>query len=133
MELPREQQQAMRKAVRLEWLSLGITAITLTLVAFVVGGSQSMKTAWIEDMLSTIPQIAFLVSLLIIRRSPARPDRPYGIHRASGVGHLVSSVALTVVGGSLAYEAPSAVSSPRSIRSWARCTSSGTPSGWGGS
>lgn len=107
MRLPREQQQALRKAVRLEWLSLGFTAVTLTLVAFVLGGSQSMKTAWIEDMLSTVPQIAFLVSLLIIRRSRIRPARPYGVHRASGVGHLVPSVALTVVGASLAYEAVS--------------------------
>ncbi|MGM7666806.1 cation diffusion facilitator family transporter [Microbacterium sp. A93] len=77
------------------------------MVAFVLGGSQSMKTAWIEDMLSTIPQIAFLVSLLIIRRTRPGPARPFGNHRAAGVGHLVSSVALTVVGGSLAFEAVS--------------------------
>ncbi|MGW9550769.1 cation diffusion facilitator family transporter [Citricoccus zhacaiensis] len=106
-DLPREQQEALRKAVRLEWLSLGITACTITLVAFVLGNSQAMKTAWIEDMLSTIPQISFLVSLLAIRRFRQNAQRPYGVHRAAGVGHLVASVALTLVGGFLAYEAVS--------------------------
>ncbi|WP_313816985.1 cation transporter [Citricoccus sp.] len=106
-DLPREQQEALRKAVRLEWLSLGITACTITLVALVLGNSQAMKTAWFEDMLSTIPQISFLVSLLAIRRFRQNTKRPYGVHRAAGIGHLVSSVALTLVGGFLGYEAVS--------------------------
>ena len=39
------------------------TTIAITLVGLVMGGSQAMRTAWIEDMLSTVPQIAFLVAL----------------------------------------------------------------------
>ncbi|WP_214465636.1 cation diffusion facilitator family transporter [Microbacterium flavescens] len=103
-DLPAEQQEALRKAIRWEWFTIGYTLVTIVLIAFVVGGSQAMKTAWIEDMLSLIPQISFLVALLVIRRKPTR-RYPYGLHRAMGVGHLVAGVALLAVGANLAVEA----------------------------
>lgn len=103
-DLPAEQQDALRKAVRWEWFTIGYTTVTIFLIALVVSGSQAMKTAWIEDMLSLIPQISFLIALLVIRRPPSRKF-PYGLHRAMGVGHLVAGVALLVVGGNLAVEA----------------------------
>jgi len=77
--------------------------VTIALIAFVVSGSQAMRTAWIEDMLSLIPQIAFLVALLFVRRRPTRAF-PFGLHRVMGVGHLIAGVALLAVGGSLAIE-----------------------------
>lgn len=77
--------------------------MTIALIAFVVSGSQAMRTAWIEDMLSLIPQIAFLVALLFVRRRPTRTF-PFGLHRVMGVGHLIAGVALLAVGGSLAIE-----------------------------
>ena len=103
-DLPAEQQDALRKAIRWEWFTIGYTIVTIAIIALVVGGSQAMKTAWIEDMLSLIPQISFLVALLVIRRRPTR-KYPYGLHRAMGVGHLVAGVALLAVGGNLAVEA----------------------------
>ncbi len=103
-DLPPEQQEALRKAVRWEWFTIGYTIVTIALIAMVVSGSQAMKTAWIEDMLSLIPQISFLVALLVIRRPPTRKF-PYGLHRAMAAGHLVAGVALLVVGGNLAVEA----------------------------
>lgn len=103
-DLPREQQDALRKAIGWEWFTIGYTIVTIGLIALVVSGSQAMKTAWIEDMLSLIPQISFLVALLVIRRPPTRKF-PYGLHRAMGVGHLIAGVALLVVGGNLAIEA----------------------------
>jgi cation diffusion facilitator family transporter len=106
MPFPKEQQDALAKAKRLEWLSLGYTAFTVTIVAFVLGNSQAMKTAWVEDMLSTLPQISFLIAAVFIGRS-ATQRHPYGFHRAMNVGHLVGSVALIVVGTILAYEAVS--------------------------
>lgn len=103
-DLPDQQQKALRKAVRWEIFTIVYTIGTITLVAFVVGNSQAMRTAWIEDMLSLIPQFAFLIALIFIRR---RPDvrHPYGMHRAMGVGHLVAGVALLAVGVNLAVEA----------------------------
>src|SRR5690554_856105 len=102
-ELPDEQVEALRKAKRIEWLNLGFTAGTIALVYFVLGNSQAMKTAWVEDILSTIPQFAFLTALLFIRRAPNR-KHPYGFHRAMEVGHLVAGVALVIVGANLATE-----------------------------
>src|SRR6478736_4322730 len=102
-DLPPEQARALRSSVRWEWFTIGYTSITIAVIALVVGNSQAMRTAWIEDMLSLIPQIAFLVALIFVRR---RPDRthPYGMHRAMGVGHLVAGVALLAVGLNLARE-----------------------------
>lgn len=102
-DLPAEQRRALTSAIRWEWFTIGYTVVTIALIAFVVGGSQAMKTAWIEDMLSLIPQIAFLLSLLVIRHPPSRRF-PYGLHRVMGVGHLVAGVALLAIGGSLAVE-----------------------------
>lgn len=102
-DLPDEQRDALRSAVRWEWFTIGYTTVTIVVIALVVGGSQAMKTAWIEDMLSLIPQISFLIALLFIRRRPTRAF-PYGLHRVMGVGHLVAGVALLAIGGSLAIE-----------------------------
>ncbi|GAB3632368.1 cation transporter [Microbacterium shaanxiense] len=105
-DLPAEQREALRKAVRWEYATISYTIVTIVLVAFVVGDSQAMRTAWIEDMLSLIPQIAFLVALIFVRRRPSL-RHPYGMHRAMGVGHMVAGVALLAVGLNLAYEAVS--------------------------
>nr|WP_241429379.1 cation diffusion facilitator family transporter [Agrococcus sp. ARC_14] len=94
----------MRKARTLEWAVLAYTACTITVVALVMGNSQAMRTAWVEDILSTIPQIAFLVALPFVRRA-ATAKHPYGYHRAMGVGHLVAGVALLAVGANLCFEA----------------------------
>lgn len=102
-DLPPEQAQALRRAVRWEWFTIGYTSITIAVIALVVGNSQAMRTAWIEDMLSLIPQFAFLIALLFVRRRPSR-THPYGLHRAMGIGHLVAGVALLAVGANLAVE-----------------------------
>ncbi|WP_307872127.1 cation transporter [Microbacterium paraoxydans] len=102
--LPAEQQQAIRKAVRWEVFTIVYTSVTIAVIALVVGESQAMRTAWIEDMLSLIPQVAFLTALIFVRRRPTR-KHPYGLHRAMGVGHLVAGVALLAVGLNLAIEA----------------------------
>ncbi|KJL17909.1 cation transporter [Microbacterium foliorum] len=102
-DLPQEQAEALRKAIRWEWFTIAYTSATIAVIALVVGNSQAMRTAWIEDMLSLIPQFAFLIALLFVRRRPNR-RRPYGMHRAMGIGHLVAGVALFVVGANLAVE-----------------------------
>ncbi|GGJ61199.1 cation diffusion facilitator family transporter [Glutamicibacter ardleyensis] len=106
--LPEEQQQLMRRATKLEWISIGYAACTITLVALVVGNSQAMRTAWVEDMLSVLPQVAFLTAGIYVRKS-RRPTHPYGYHRTMSAGHLVAGVALLAIGALLAYEAISAL------------------------
>ncbi|QCU77536.1 cation transporter [Citricoccus sp. SGAir0253] len=96
-ELPPELQQAAHRAIRLEWITLGVLAVTVLVVGLVTGSSQAMKAAWIEDMLSFVPPTAFLVAMRVINRPPSR-NRPYGNHRAIGIGHLVAGVALLTMG-----------------------------------
>lgn len=90
----------LRKAVRLEWITLAVLVATVAIVGIVSGQSQAMKTAWYEDLLSFLPPIAFLVATRVIRRPPdAR--HPYGHHRAIEVGHLVAGAALLAMGAIL--------------------------------
>ena len=96
--LPERQARVLRRAVRLEWITLAFLAVSATLVYLVLGNSQAMKAAWAEDLLSFIPPIAFLVAVRINRREPT-PRHPYGFHRSVAVGHLVAAVALTGMGG----------------------------------
>jgi cation diffusion facilitator family transporter len=96
-ELPPKQAETLRKAIRLEWITIGFLAVTVALVFLVLGNSQAMKAAWIEDMLSFIPPFAFLIAVRVSRKPPTR-SHPYGFHRSVGVGHLVSAVALTAMG-----------------------------------
>lgn len=105
-ELPPEQRVALRSAVRWQIFTVCYTFGTITVVAFVLGGSQAMKTAWFEDMLSLLPQLAFLIALLFMRRRPS-PEHPYGWHRAMSIGHLLAGAALLAVGGKLAFDAAS--------------------------
>ncbi|GGO60237.1 cobalt transporter [Microbacterium nanhaiense] len=102
-DLPEEQQRALRSAVRWEIFTLCYSAVTIFLVAIVVGNSQSMRTAWVEDMLSTLPQIVFLIALPMVRKRPTT-QHPYGRHRAMSIGHFVAGVALLTIGGALAIE-----------------------------
>lgn len=105
-ELPERQRGVLRRAIRLEWITIGFLAVTVTLVFLVLGNSQAMKAAWIEDLLSFIPPIAFLVAVRINRLAPTR-THPYGYHRSIGVGHLVSAVALTTMGTFLIIDSAS--------------------------
>lgn len=99
-ELPGRQAQALGRAIRFEWITIGFLAVAVTVVGLVLGNSQAMKAAWIEDLLSFAPPIAFLVAVRIIRRPPTA-TRPYGYHRSVGVAHLVASVALVSMGAYL--------------------------------
>lgn len=83
-ELPDRQVRALRSALRIEWFTLAFLAVAITMVFLVMGNSQAMKAAWIEDMLSLAPPIAFLIAVRLVNRSPT-VDYPYGFHRSVGV------------------------------------------------
>ncbi|WP_455132307.1 cation transporter [Microbacterium aurum] len=73
------------------------------LIAFVVGGSQAMKTAWIEDMLSLIPQVGSSCRCCSsgIRR-PGRSRRGFTGSWASDTSWRAWR--LLAIGGNLAVE-----------------------------
>ncbi len=106
--LPREQQVMLTRARRLQVIGLAYLASCVVLVYLVMGSSQAMKVAWVEDLLSLVPPIAFLFAVHRARR-PRSVSHPYGHHRAVGAGHLAAAVALLTVGLFLVYDSGSAL------------------------
>lgn len=94
----------LRRAKRLAWWTIAwMTSITAVMF-LAMGGSQAMKTAFIEDVLSIIPSVVLLVSLHLERR-PASRHFNYGLDRAHSLAFLIAAVALTGVGATLLVEA----------------------------
>lgn len=96
-ELPAEQQDALRRAVRVAWLSIAFLTTAVVLMYVVMGSSQAMKAAWAEDLLSFIPPVSFLIAARVARRAPTA-RHPYGYHRSVGIGHLVAATTLLAMG-----------------------------------
>jgi cation diffusion facilitator family transporter len=105
-ELPETLTGTLRKAIRIQWITIGFLVMATTIVGLVLGNSQAMKAAWVEDLLSLAPPISFLLAVRISRKPPT-VDRPYGFHRSIGVAHLVSATALVAVGSFLVFDSGS--------------------------
>ena len=80
-ELPPELVPVHRRAVRLEWITIAYLLSAIAAIFFTLGSSQAMKGAWLEDMLSLAPPIAFLVATRVRHKAP-NASFPYGYHRA---------------------------------------------------
>jgi cation diffusion facilitator family transporter len=96
-ELPPEQEEAHRKACTLEKISIVYLVSAIALLFVVLGSSQAMKAAWIEDILSLLPPLAFLIATRV-RHRPPNERFPWGYHRAVTIGYLAASVALLGLG-----------------------------------
>jgi len=96
-ELPTEQEAHVRRAVRLQIVSIGLMVSVISVMAVTMGSSQAMRTAWVEDTLSLIPPVAFLIAVRVRRRPPSEAW-PYGRHRAVAVSFLVAAVTLSAFG-----------------------------------
>lgn len=96
-EMPPEVEQLHRRAVRLERWTLAYLISAIALMGLVLGQSQAMKAAWVEDLLSLLPAIAFLVASRF-RERPADQRFPYGFHRVVSAAYLIASFALLVMG-----------------------------------
>jgi divalent metal cation (Fe/Co/Zn/Cd) transporter len=86
-----------KKALRLEWVSLFYWLSAVTLLFFTLGQSQAMKAAWIEDILGLFPPIAFLVAARYRHREP-NEKFPWGYHRSITVAYVVATLALFALG-----------------------------------
>ncbi len=96
-DLPPEKERVNRRAVRLQWLTLAYIVSAIALLALVLGQSQAMKAAWVEDVLSLFPPIAFLVASRVRDKVPTE-TYPYGYHRSVTIGYLIAATALLVMG-----------------------------------
>jgi cobalt-zinc-cadmium efflux system protein len=102
--LPEEIAEKIARARRLEWWTLGFMLVIVVLMYLVMGSSQAMQTAWVEDVLSMAAPALFLASSAIERRAPTA-KYPFGFHRVQSLAFLVAAVALLGIGGFLIYEA----------------------------
>ena len=96
-ELPREQQDAMQRAIRLEQISLVYWLSAIVALYFTLGQSQAMRAALVEDLLALAPPIAFLVASRYRDREPTAAF-PWGYHRAISVAYVVAALALFAFG-----------------------------------
>ena len=71
---PPEVQAKLEHARRLAWWTLGWMTSVVIVMGLAMGSSQAMRTAWIEDMLSLIPAISFLIAGEAFRRSTHAMD-----------------------------------------------------------
>lgn len=107
-DLPDEIKRKLRRAARLEWWSIFWLLTIIVVMYFAMGSSQAMKTAWIEDTLSLLPPILFLLARKF-ENKPATEQYPFGFHRVGSLAFLLAAGALTTMGGFLLYDATSAL------------------------
>lgn len=98
--LPEGVQADLAKARRLEWWTLGWMSSVVVVMWLVMGSSQAMKTALIEDVLSLVPAIVFLVALRFEGKRPSKAF-PFGYDRVQSLGALIAAVALCAAGALL--------------------------------
>lgn len=103
--LPDELRPAMHAAIRLEYWNLFWTATIIAVMGLVLGQSQTMKTAWVEDTLGVVPPIMFLIAAHLELNGKRSRKFPFGFERVNGLGFFVAAVALTAVGLLLLYNA----------------------------
>lgn len=101
--LPEEQQKILASTIRFQWVSIVVLVVSIVAVAIVAGSSQAMKVAWLEDSMSLLPPIAFLVAARRIRK-PSSREFPYGHHRSIGVAHVVAAASLLAMGAFLVID-----------------------------
>jgi divalent metal cation (Fe/Co/Zn/Cd) transporter len=104
--VPPELRSPMAQAVRLEWWNIGFTISIIAVMGLVLGNSQTMKTAWIEDTLGLIPPIVFLVAVHFEKKGATR-DFPFGFDRVHSLAFLIAAVALAAVGTTLLWDSAS--------------------------
>lgn len=102
-EMPSFLKKEFRHAKKLEWITVVYLLSVGVVMYLAMQGSQAMKAAWIEDVVSLFPSIAFLVASGFFRRKPNN-DYPYGYHKAYTAAFLVGSVALLILGSYVLYD-----------------------------
>ncbi|WP_188053398.1 cation diffusion facilitator family transporter [Sphingosinithalassobacter sp. CS137] len=101
--IPAEIEQDVARARRLEWWTLGWQLSIIVILYFVLGSSQALKSAWIEDILGLVPAAVFLIALHWEQKAPDR-RMPFGHLRMNSLAFLAAASALVVMGGWLIFD-----------------------------
>lgn len=107
-ELPPTLQITLKKAKRLERITSIYLFSTVVVMYLVLGSSQAMKAAWLEDVLSILPSISFLIATKIYDNKPNNTF-PYGYHRVFSIAFLTGSFALFAMGCFLIFDSGAAL------------------------
>lgn len=102
--LPDDVLHALRRAERLEYWNIGWTISIVIVMGVVMGQSQTMKTAWTEDMLGLVPPIAFLVAARTERKARRTKRFPFGFERVNGLGFFIAAISLAATGALLLWD-----------------------------
>jgi divalent metal cation (Fe/Co/Zn/Cd) transporter len=92
-EMPPDKREKLRRAKRLEWVTILFMLTIIAAISLTMGASQTMKAMWTEDVLSLVPPVAFLFGIRYFDRPPD-DTFPYGYRRAVMIAFLAASVAL---------------------------------------
>lgn len=102
--LPPQLLETLKRAERLEYWNIFWTITIVIVMGLVLGQSQTMKTAWIEDTLGLVPPIAFLIAAKMERSGTKSHKFPFGFERVNGLGFFLAAVALAATGALLLWD-----------------------------
>ncbi|WP_417543892.1 cation diffusion facilitator family transporter [Marinobacter sp.] len=95
--IPENRQVVLNKLIRLQWVNFFFRLSIVAAIYFAMGNSQAMKAAWLEDILTLGPPLAFLIAMHIQKRPPDK-SYPYGYHRVNVIAFLFTACALFALG-----------------------------------
>ena len=102
-ELPSFLRNDFKHVKKLEWITVAYLVSVGIVMYLAMQGSQAMKAAWIEDVVSLFPSIAFLIASGFFNRKPDS-SFPYGYHKAFTAAFLAGSVGLLMLGSYVLYD-----------------------------
>jgi cation diffusion facilitator family transporter len=102
-EFPPDERRSLARARRLEGVTIVALCCVAALMYLVMGNSEAMKAAWLEDMISLVPPVVFLICSKLQLRPPDRRF-PFGRLRVMNVAFAVASASLVALGGFLLFE-----------------------------
>lgn len=96
-------QQGFARMRKLTWGTLAYQSCAVVVLGLVMGGSQAVKTEWLENLLALIPPIGVLLTY-DKENKPSDHRRPFGYHRAGTVAFLVAAFTLAGMGAFLCFD-----------------------------
>jgi divalent metal cation (Fe/Co/Zn/Cd) transporter len=94
------------RMLQLEWTTLIYQIIVTAILIYFAGGSQAMKTEWVENLFTIVP-VAGVLLTYGTENKPQDARRPFGYHRTATIAFAAASFALAGVGTFLCFEASS--------------------------
>lgn len=99
-----ELRDAFKQQTRLCWITVAYQLLAVVIVSTVAGGSQALKTEWVENALAILPPLAVLLTHATENRdSDAR--HPFGYQRIGTIAFLGTAFLLLGIGVLLSFEA----------------------------